>query len=166
MKSKTCKNCDRPAFSKGLCQIHMPKNKIQSIQKPIKQSRTKTAQKKKETSEIRSEYFEYHLPRCTHSQESFKPINNPTRSNICHIIPKARHESVQAHLDNCIYLTEDEHSRFDHLLFNLEFDKLEKEFKNSWNNTCLLSKNLLNLCQENTVLTRAFKKYLNGRFES
>ena len=36
--SKKCLECDRPAFSKGLCQIHQPK-------KSIKQSRATTKEK-------------------------------------------------------------------------------------------------------------------------
>lgn len=156
IKSKKCSECDRPAFSKGLCQLHQPK-------KVIKQNRKLTQEKTAVKKEKRSSYFEYHLERCTRSEESFKQISNPTRANVCHIIPKGLHPSVQDNLENCVYYLFQEHERFDKLLFSLEFEKLEKEFKNSWNKVCIRAKNILPLCKESTNLSRELEKYLNGR---
>ena len=156
IKTKKCKECDRPAFSKGLCQMHQPK-------KGIKQSREITKEKTAEKQEKRNGYFEYHIEKCTRSEESFKQISNPTRANICHLIDKGRHPSLEDNLDNCIYLTFTEHERYDSLLFSHRFEDLEKEFKNSWSKSCEKYKKLLDKCAENTVFTRALKKYLYGK---
>lgn len=156
IKSKTCSLCEKPAFSKGFCQSHQPK-------KSIKNAREKTKVQKEIKQEKRNGYFEYHLERCTRSEESHKQIANPTRANICHIIPKGLHPSVQDNLDNCVYYLFEEHERFDKLLFSLEFDKLEKEFKNSWDKVCIRAKNVLSFCQESTNLSRELEKYLDGR---
>ena len=156
IKTKKCKECDRPAFSKGLCQIHQPK-------KSIKQSREATKVKTAEKQEKRNSYFEYHIEKCTRSEESFKQISNPTRANVCHLFPKSLHPSLQDNLDNCVYYLFEEHERFDKLLFSLEFEKLEKEFKNSWSKVCIRMKNLIPLLKETTNLSREIEKYLNGR---
>ena len=156
MKSKKCKSCDNPVFSKGFCKFHQPK-------KSIKSNREKTKQQNKDKSEKRSNYFDYHLERCTRSEESFKRILNPTRVNICHILPKGIHPSLEDNLENCVYYLFEEHERFDKLLFSLEFEKLEKEFKNSWCKVCARLKKLLPLCKESTNLSRELEKYLNGR---
>ena len=156
IKSKKCKECDRPAFSKGLCQVHQPK-------KSIKQNRKITKEKSTVKQDKRNTYFKYHLEKCTRSEESFKQISEPTRANICHLIDKGRHPSLQDNLDNCIYLTVSEHERYDSLLFSLRFADLEKEFKNSWDKSCEKYKKLLSLCLESTNFTRELKKYLDGR---
>ena len=156
IKSKKCSECDRPAFSKGLCQLHQPK-------KGIKQNRESTKEKTAIKKEKRNSYFEYHLERCTRSEESFKHISSPTRANICHILPKGIHPSIQDNLENCVYYLFEEHERFDKLLFSLEFEKLEKEFKNSWDKVCIRAKKVLLLCKESTNLSRELEKYLNGR---
>lgn len=156
IKSKKCKLCDKPAFSKGLCQMHQPK-------KGIKKSRESTKEKSIAKKEKRNNYFDYHLERCTRSEESFKEISNPTRANICHLFPKGLHPSLQDNLDNCVYYSFQEHERFDSLLFSLRFEDLEKEFKNSWNKVCFRMKNLLPLLKESTNLSREIEKYLNGR---
>ena len=153
LKTKKCILCEKPAFSKGYCQQHTPK-------KSIKQNREKTVEKKSSKKATRDVYFEYHISRCTHSELSGKPINNPTRANICHILDKSRHPSVQDNVVNCVHLDITEHSRFDELLFKLDFETLEKEFENIWEKVCIRVKYLLPLCTENTVLTRAFEKYL------
>ena len=156
MKPKKCKECDRPAFSKGLCQVHQPK-------KSIKQNREITKEKATVKQDKRNTYFDYHLEKCARSEESFKQISEPTRANICHLIDKGRHPSLQDNLDNCIYLTFVEHERYDSLLFSHRFEDLEKEFKNSWNKSCEKYKKLLSLCEESTNFTRELKKYLDER---
>jgi len=156
IKSKNCKECDRPVFSKGLCQIHQPK-------KGIKSNRESTKEKTDIKKEKRNNYFNYHLERCTRSEESFIQISNPTRANICHIFDKSRHPSLEDNLENCIYLTLNEHQDFDRLLYNHEFEKLNIEFKNSFKKVCTLGKKLLPLCEESTIFTRELQKYLDGR---
>lgn len=163
IKSKNCRECDRPAFSKGLCQIHSKNKTTLKTAGKIKQRRESTVEKNTVKKELREVYFDYHIERCTRSEESFKQITIPTRTNICHIIPKGLHPSVQDNLDNYVYYLFEEHERFDKLLFSLEFEKLEKEFKNSWNKVCIRAENILSLCQESTNLSREFKKYLDGR---
>lgn len=156
IKSRKCSLCNRPAFSKGLCQVHQQK-------KSIKSSRESTKERATVKQDKRNTYFEYHLERCTMSEESFKQISEPTRANICHLIDKGRHPSLQDNLDNYIYLTFSEHERYDSLLFSLRFADLEKEFKNSWDKSCEKYKKLLSLCEESTNFTRELKKYLDGR---
>lgn len=172
IKSKKCsiEICNLPAFSKGLCKKHcsfkelkQANSLIKSKSKGIKKSRIETEEKNKEIQEKRNIYFEYHLERTTHSEHSGKPIQNPTKANICHIIPKANHPSLQDNLENCIILTFKEHERFDYLLFNLEFEKLEREFGTTWKNICQTIKKLLPLCEESTNLTRNLEKYLQDK---
>lgn len=163
IKSKKCLECDRPAFSKGLCQIHVKPKTISKSTGKIKSKRELTAKKNIDKKELRDVYFDYHLERCTSSEESLKQISNPARANVCHLIDKGRHPSLADNLDNCIYLTFTEHERYDSLLFSHRFEDLEKEFKNSWSKSCEKYKKLLSLCKETTNFTRELKKYLDGR---
>jgi len=169
-KKKICKECkkEKYIFSKGKCQNCTTTNTLK--QTPLKKSFTsirkvtdRKIKKYKVTKEKRDVYFNHHIKKCRFSEESFKPINNPNKSNICHLFDKSRHPSLQDNFENCIYLTFKEHERFDKLLYSHEFNKIEKEFKNSWSKTCTVLKDLLYLCLENTVFTRAVKKYLDGR---
>lgn len=173
LKAKKCKLCDNPAFSKGLCKNHMENSAIKKNNTPIKSkskvikfSRESTVEKKSIKSELRNIYFDYHLQRCTHSEFSNLPISEPTRSNICHLIPKSNHESIQDNLDNCIYLTFKEHERFDYLLFSHKFEQLDEEFKKISDLIWFRFKKVLSSCQENTNFTRELKKYLDGREET
>jgi len=163
IKTNKCKSCDRPVFSKGYCQQHSPKTIIKAKSKAIKQSRIKTVERKEATYEKRNIYFDYHLSKCTHSEESNTPINNPNKSNICHIFSKSLHPSLEDSLENCIYLQFSEHELLDNLLLGLRFDKVEEKLPNTFNKIRILSNKLLDLCQENTVFTRGLKKYLDGR---
>lgn len=171
IKTKKCKFCDNPAFSKGICKNHIQNlaiktgNKIIESKKKQIKSTTRTANKKQVKSELRNTYFDYHIDRCTHSEFSKKPISDPNRSNICHLIDKGRHPSLQDNLDNYIYLTFSEHERFDYLLFSHKFEEINKEFKNISDLIWIRFEKLLHLCQENTNFTRALKKYLDGREE-
>lgn len=61
-----------------------------------------------------------------------KPIHFPTVCNVCHILPKRFYKSVATEEQNIIFLSDSEHTRFDHLLDCLEFDKLEQEFPGVW----------------------------------
>jgi hypothetical protein len=125
VKNKKCISCgreDQPWFSKKRCKQCASKDyKIPKIS-------PKKRIEKKEQSDIRDVYFTYHISKCRKSEESGVPIYEPNRTNICHILPKRTYKSVQGHFDNYIYLTLDEHTRFDKLLDEMEFDKLKKEF--------------------------------------
>lgn len=132
-KNKKCVSCGRenqPWFSKKRCQRcatiedSKPLNRGASIKKQTEKNKSY----RKSQSEIRDEYFQHHISLCKVSEESGVPISEPTRANICHLFDKARHPSVQANLYNFVYLTLDEHTRFDQLLYQHDFERLEKEF--------------------------------------
>jgi hypothetical protein len=135
-KKKICKNCqtEQYIFSKGRCQrcATIEDSKPLKRGSTIKKQTEKNKSYRKSQSEIRDRYFDFHISLCKASDESGAPIPNPTRANICHLFDKARHPSVQANIYNCVYLTLDEHTRFDQLLYQHEFDKLEQEFPNAW----------------------------------
>ena len=146
-------NCNRFVFKKDKCNIHQPKTFI-------KKSRPETKARKKEISIKRSEYFDYHISKCKFSEESLTPISSPTRSNICHILPKSTHESLGEDIRNYVYLTQEEHNRFDNLLFKHDFEKLEQEFPRAWR---LVKERLLDIvddCKENTFLLIELRKIL------
>lgn len=133
-KKKICKNCqtEQYIFSKGRCQrcATIEDSKPLKRGSTIKKQTEKNKAIRKSQSEIRNEYFDYHISICKVSEESGVAIPNPTRANICHIFDKARHPSVQANLYNYVYLTLDEHTRFDQLLYQHDFERLEQEFPN------------------------------------
>lgn len=166
-KKKPCISCgdDTYIFSKGKCRrcSEIGSKGLKSGKNRIKHITEKKLKEKQETREIRDEYFEHHINLCTHSEESGKQISNPTRANICHIFDKSRHPSLQANLENFVYLSFEEHQEFDKLLYSHKFERLEEEFKNSFEKACIRGEKLLSLCQENTVFMRKFKKYLDGR---
>lgn len=165
IKSKKCllEICNNPAFSKGYCKKHCDFKDLKAGNKAIKAKRDKTEEKKAVQSEKREVYFEYHLKRCTHSEETGIAIPNPTKANICHIFAKTNHKSLEDNLENCIHLSLEEHQDFDRLLLGLQFEKLEEKFPKSMLKIRNIGYNLLNLCTENTVFTRALKNYLDGR---
>lgn len=61
-----------------------------------------------------------------------RPIACPTVANVCHILPKRIYKSVAEDEENIIFLTLEEHTRFDRLLDSLEFGTIEKEFPMVW----------------------------------
>ena len=183
-KPKICKDCGelKLIFSKGLCEYCLKKGVSISVgKKPIKgetlpllsknksikvtRKTERSIAKGKERSEKREEYFNYHIKRCQYSEQSHSAIAEPTRANICHLIDKGRHPSLQADLSNYIYLTFSEHQRFDQLLFSLRFEDLALEFNRAWPIACSRIATLLPLCQENTIFIRKIKEYLTTRSE-
>ena len=169
-----CKKCGTkvPIRSKGLCpkcrELERTGNGEKtmlntSIQLPKMTAKTKA--KKKLVKSIRDIYFSYHIPKCLKSEEAGTPIHEATKANICHILPKSTHPSVQANLDNCVYLTFSEHERFDQLLFRHEFDKIMEEFPNSWKIILKRFGSISQLCTEKTKLFYAIQKYVDINFE-
>lgn len=158
-KKKVCKSCDTEQFifSKGRCK------RCASIEdsKPIKKQTEKNKEKKREQSVIRDSYFEYHLEKCTYSEESGKNIV-ATRANICHLFYKRTYKSVQGDLDNYVYLTLEEHSRFDQLLDTNDFKQLEKEFK-CWNIVVQRMEKLLPKISEKGSLKIKFEDYISEK---
>jgi len=165
-KKKICKNCqtEQYIFSKGRCQ------RCATIEdsKPLKRGSTINKQTEKNNTyrksqyEIREVYFSYHIANCRVSEEDGQIIYNPTRANIAHIIDKGRHKSVQSHLDNFIYLTMQQHTDFDKLLFENNFEALEKNFPNSWGIAIERLKILLPECLEKTKFVIKLQEYLTN----
>ena len=124
LKKKICIVCNNEEyiFSKGRCK------KCASKDYKIPKISPKKQKEKKAQSNIRDVYFSYHIEKCRKSEESGAVIYEPNRCNICHILPKRTYKSVQGHFDNYVYLTLDEHTRFDKLLDEMEFEQLKKEF--------------------------------------
>jgi len=152
-----CKNKESDFYRKYLCPYHA-KEEGGSVKKSSK--RIKTEKFNKEKSLDRSTYFDYHLDKCNKSEESGRPISNPTRLNICHILPKSHFPSVQSNIHNCIYLDGDEHTRIDRLIFSNRWEDIEKEFPNSWK---LIKERLqlfINDVTENHGMLRSLKNYL------
>ena len=167
-KNKKCIECgreDQPWFSKKRCKSCAQKSYggISSTPKPIKAITAKTAKKKTEQSTVRQVYFDYHTKRCTKSEESGKGISGANRGNICHLVDKGRHKSVQANLDNFVYLTLQEHTDFDKHLFRLDFQALEENFPNSWKIACRRLKKVLPLVEERTKFYFAIKNYIDAK---
>jgi len=164
-------NCDKevPILSKGLCPYHRQKQREEqgNLHKPkysIKPISEKTKLKKKETKGCLEEYFDFHIKNILKkpfSEESGKFISEPTRANVCHLFDKGRHKSVQCCVENVVYLTLDEHTRFDKLLFEHRFEDLEKEFPKSWKIICKRFEKLVNLCLERTKFYFKIEEYLN-----
>ena len=83
-----------------------------------------------------SGFYDKHIERLRKnpfSMESKKYIANPSRANICHILPKRKTGGFPsiAKVDlNIIYLTLDEHTDFDRYLDNRDFKQLEIDFPN------------------------------------
>ena len=129
----------------------------------LKPMTEKTKAKHKERSARRGPYFDHHLQRVTHSMENGHPIREPGRVNICHILDKGRHPSLEAHLENFVYLTWAEHTKFDLYLYTHRFQKIEEEFPNCWEGICKRATKLLPLCKEKTKFYHLFKEYLDGK---
>lgn len=163
-----CKKCgtEVPIRSKGLCPMCRENQRRENGEETAMSKKShipriteKTKKKNKERKAIRDVYFDYHIAQCKKSEESNKPIYNPTRANICHILPKGQYPSLQANLDNFVYLTFEEHERFDLLLFSHSFKTLEKEFTNSLPIILKRLKKIIPLCMENKILLQELIKH-------
>lgn len=171
-KKKVCKTCGEECYiwSKGNCRscdasskttsTLQSKNKLKSSNKRIRKFNPKSREKRSKERSCLEVYFEYHIERCNSSDETGKAIYNANRSSICHLLPKRTYKSVMCNIDNCVYLTLEEHTRFDYLLDTFKFDVLEKEFKNSWKIACERYKKLIPLTEESGKLIYKLKEYL------
>jgi hypothetical protein len=169
-KNKVCIECnrdDQPWFSKKRCRgcaiIQNAKSSMTVVRKAIKKQTDKNKEYRKSQSAIRDPYFEYHIANCTSSEHSGGNIFFPTRANCCHLFDKARHQSVQGNLINCVYLTLDEHTRFDQLLYSHQFDKLSKEFPNAWAHAVNRMKLLLPEVKEETKFKHRFEEWIQSK---
>ena len=79
-------------------------------------------------------FFGAHVARLSMTRRSATGayITCPGISNICHLYPKRKYKSVAEDNDNIIYLTADEHTRFDYLLDTMDFNRLLEEFDDTW----------------------------------
>ena len=165
-KLYACKKCDYkvPILSKGLCPSCRYKEKPIN-QKPLKRSTIKRTPPKKTSKKLKN-FFDTQLELLTnkpYSQESGKYISNPSKLNLAHFLPKRPEggfPSIADDLDNCIFLTWKEHSRFDQLQDQRKFDILEKEYPNTWNLEKL--RLLLNKCTERNKLYFQLTEYLKN----
>lgn len=159
---KLCKGCGNETylFSKGFCkQCTMRKGKKLT---PSKSLKSKPKLEKEKDIELMT-YFEKHIEALKSfgvSEESGSPIPYPTNINICHLLDKARHPSVATHLDNCIYLTWEEHSQFDNLLFQHRFQDVRNSFPNSWETVVSRLKIIIPLCKERTKYLVALEEFI------
>lgn len=165
-KNKVCIECgrdDQPWFSKKRCRgctlIQNAKSSMAVVRKAIPKQTEKNKLYRKSQSEIRDVFFEYHIANCVSSEHSGFTIVIPTRANCCHLFDKARHPSVQGNLINCVYLTLDEHTRFDQLLYSHQFNKLSEEFPNAWASAIGRMKLLLPEVKEETKFKNKFEEW-------
>lgn len=136
---KVCSSChtEQYLFSKGRCQRcatiedTKPIERKQIVSKPyrILFQTEKNKLYRKSQSAIRDVFFEHHMKLCKCSEEDGTSIFYPSRGNICHLFYKRTYKSVQGNLNNFVYLTLEQHERFDKLLDCNNFEVLEKEFK-------------------------------------
>ena len=166
-KKKICKNCqtEQYIFSKGRCQRCATIEDSKPLKRgtTIKKQTEKNKVNRKSQSAIRDVYFDYHIRNCRSSEHSGTIIFFPTRANCCHLFDKARHPSVQGNLINCVYLTLDEHTRFDQLLFSHDFDKLEEEFPNAWASAKGRMRLLLPVVKEETKFKNKFEQWIQSK---
>ena len=169
-KNKECVSChrdDQPWFSRKRCkrcttiEDTKPLNRIPITKKVyrIPKQTQKNKESKQAQSKIRDVFFEHHIPLCKYSEEDESPIYEATRANICHLFYKRSYKSVQANLNNFVYLSLDQHTRFDNLLDKNDFKALEKEFK-CWGLVVQRMKNLLPEVLEMGKMRMLFEDYL------
>lgn len=126
-----CSECGRmvPIRSKGLCPS------CRNRQHPLKKGAPIVSRKKAKPQPLRdlfSRHVEFLNTNGGLSMESGRSLLPATSCNVCHILPKRTYKSVADNDLNIIYLTLDEHQRFDGLLDCLEFDKIQMEFPRVW----------------------------------
>ena len=165
-----CEVCDRPVSIRSRIKEGEHRGKkacpackgsgLTSNRRGLRPITSKALAKNKSRSARRKPYFDYHMDKCTHSEESGVAIPNPGRVNICHLWPKGRFPSLEADLDNFVYLTWEEHNRFDAFLFSHDFGRVETEFPNSYREVFTRFAKLFPKCKERTKFYRAMEDYL------
>ena len=168
VKNKKCVSCgreDQPWFSKKRCKRCATIEDSKPLKRgtTIKKQTDKNKTYRKSQSTIRDVFFDYHIRNCRSSEHSGTIIFFPTRANCCHLFDKARHPSVQGNLINCVYLTLDEHTRFDQLLYSHEFEKLEEEFPNAWKSASGRMVLLLPEVKEETKFKNKFEQWIQSK---
>lgn len=168
-----CKECGKkvPIRSKGLCNSCRYKQRekegtLPSYSKKIKPFKVKNRTTRKEGRKCLDIFFKHHtetLQKNPVSMESGTFISTVTTANLAHILPKRKtggFPSVQCHLDNCVYLTIQEHNRFDKLLDERDYSKIEQEFPNTWKIVCQRLPKLLDMVTERNKMYFSLTEYL------
>lgn len=168
VSNKKCISCgreDQPWFSKKRCKncATIEDSKPLKRGSTIKKQTEKNKTYRKSQSTIRDVFFEFHISNCKFSEESGVAIPFPSRSNCCHLYDKARHPSVQGELLNFVYLTLDQHTRFDQLLYRHEFDKLKEEFPNAWGIAKRRMGFLFPMVKEETKFKNKFEQWIQSK---
>lgn len=153
MRISKCKECNSPAFSKGLCKRHQPKKSIKTKPKIINKDRVN--------------YFNERVGFIVNEGLVCEECGDKLKGNIsevAHIISKSKNPEVEANKYNVMYLcgvhsNNSCHSKFDQSLEKRRtmkcFDKALDKFK------CFEDK-IIN----NTNEVQFMKKELDGRFKS
>lgn len=157
-----------PIRSKGKCPPCREKERRKEGTLPIyknsiKPITDKTKIQRKEERSCLALFFDLHIKRLEKkpfSMESGKRISEPSSINVCHIIDKGRHKSIQCHLENAIYLTWDEHNRMDKLLFEHRFADFKKEFPKSFPLYVKKYQELRKLVTEKTKFLFSFDEFI------
>ena len=167
-KNKKCTSCgreDQPWFSKKRCKGCACIEDRKPLKRGfvIKKQTEKNKVYRKSQSAVRDIYFSYHIVNCRSSEHSGIVIHNPGRSNCCHLFSKSKHPSVQDNLVNCIYLTLQEHTDFDRLLFENDFEGLEKKMPNAWATAKGRMQLLLPFVKEETKFKHKFEEWTQSK---
>lgn len=129
-----CERCGKEVAirSKGLCPACRAKERSTGERKPFLH-KTISSKKKTKDPEL-SGFFRLMLDELNEKRmsETGRSIPLPTVCNVCHILPKRIYKSVTKERLNILFLTNEEHTRFDYLLDTLDFEGLEKEFGFVW----------------------------------
>jgi len=166
VKNKKCTSCgreDQPWFSRKRCKSCAAIEDSKPLKRgfTIKKQTEKNKVYRKSQSAVRDPFFDYHVKNCRYSEHSGNIIYSPDRSNCCHLFSKSKHPSVQSNLANFIYLTMQEHTDFDKLLFENDFEGLENKMPKAWNIAKGRMKLLLPFVLEETKFKNKFEEYLN-----
>lgn len=165
-----------PILSKGRCPLCRHNQRKEEGTLPKYKKSIKPFKKKNKT--IRNKeraclgaFFDFHitnLEKNPYSTESQAYISTPSVANIAHLLPKRKQggfPSIQCNIDNAIYLTIQEHNHFDKLLDEGNFERLEKDFPNSWEEICKKFIKLLNVCKERNKFYFKVEEYLIKKYK-
>lgn len=134
-RTYVCDRCGREVRirSKGLCPACRAKELSENKERKPFLHKTISSKKKTKDPEL-SGFFRLMLDKLNERKmsETGRSIPFPTVCNVCHILPKRIYKSVAKERLNILFLTNEEHTRFDHLLDTLDFEGLEKEFGFVW----------------------------------
>jgi hypothetical protein len=125
-KINTC-DCGRPAYGFKQCNVCRRKKYITN------QNNKKNKRAEKESMEDLDNYYRHHIQTIHDNKakcaECGTQIINPTKWNVCHILPKEHFPSVRSLIYNAIYLCRDHHAQFDSTYENAQSMKIWVEVK-------------------------------------